>query len=160
LAICWADHNHSLEVCVKRLIAMLLTWVGATSGGLHAQTGDSASAAVAAAQVAASSWLGLVDRGQLGESWDSAASLFRGAVARPAWTTAVRTARNPFEPLGARTLMSASFQTKPPGAPPGEYVVLQYRTKARGGRTIVETITPMKEPGGRWRVSGYYIRSE
>jgi hypothetical protein len=145
---------------VKRLIAMLLAWVGATSGGLHAQTVDSASAAVAAAQTAASSWLGLIDRGELEESWDSAASLFRGAVARPAWTTAVRTARNPFEPLGARTLLSASFQTKLPSAPPGEYVVLQYRTKAGGGRTVVETITPMKEPDGRWRVSGYYVRPE
>jgi hypothetical protein len=139
---------------------MLLAWASVTSGGLHAQAGDSAGVAVAAAQTAASSWLGLLDRGQSGESWDSAASVFRGAVARPAWTTAVRTARSPFEPLGARTLMSASFQTKLPSAPPGEYVVLQYRTKARGGRTVVETITPMKEPDGRWRVSGYYIRSE
>jgi hypothetical protein len=145
---------------VKRLFAMLLAWVGATSGGLHAQTGDSAGVAVAAAQTAASSWLRLVDRGQVGESWDSAASPFRGAVARPAWTAAVGTARKPFEPLGARTLLSASLQTKLPGAPPGEYVVLQYRTKAAGGRTVVETITPMKEPDGRWRVSGYYIRPE
>jgi hypothetical protein len=145
---------------VKRLIAMLLTCVGATSGGLHAQTGDSTGVAVAAAQAAASSWLGLVDRGQLGESWDSAASPFRGAVARPAWTAAVRTARKPFEPLGARTLLSASFQTKLPGAPPGEYVVLQYRAKAGGGRAVVETITPMKEPDGWWRVSGYYVRPE
>jgi hypothetical protein len=145
---------------VKRLFAMFLAWVGATSSGLHAQTGDSAGVAVAAARTAASSWLGLVDRGQFGESWDSAASLFRGAVARPGWTAAVRTARNPFEPLGARTLVSAAFQTKLPGAPPGEYVVLQYRTKAREGRTIVETITPMKEPDGRWRVSGYYVRPE
>jgi uncharacterized protein DUF4019 len=145
---------------VKRLMAMPLTWLCATSAGLHAQTGDSAAVAVAAAQAAASSWLGLVDRGQLGESWDSAASLFRSAVARPAWVSAVRTARNPFEPVGARTLLGASFQTKLPGAPPGEYVVLQYRTKAGGGRTIGETITPMKEPDGRWRVSGYYVRPQ
>jgi hypothetical protein len=145
---------------VKRLIAMLLIWLCATSAGLHAQTGDSAGVAVTAAQAAAGSWLGLVDRGQLGESWDSAAGFFRIAVARPAWVSAVRAARSPFEPVGARTLLGASFQTKLPGAPPGEYVVLQYRTKAGGGRTIVETITPMKEPDGRWRVSGYYIRPQ
>jgi hypothetical protein len=145
---------------MKRLIAMLLTLGCATTSRLHAQTGDSAGVAVAVAQAAASAWLGLVDRGQLGESWDSAASLFRSAVARPAWVTAVRTARAPFDPLGTRTLLSASFQTQLPTAPPGEYVVLQYRTKAGGGRTIVETITPMKEPDGRWRVSGYYIRPQ
>jgi hypothetical protein len=27
-----------------------------------------------------------------------------------------------------------------------------------GDRTIVETVTPMRESDGRWRVSGYYIR--
>jgi hypothetical protein len=110
---------------VKRLTAVLFTLVCTTTPGLHAQTRDSAGVAVAAAEAAAISWLGLIDRG---------------------------------EPLGARTLLSASYQTKLPGAPPGEYVVLQYRTTAGGGRAVVETVTPMKEPSGRWRVSGYYIR--
>jgi hypothetical protein len=150
----------SIEVRVKRLTAVLFTVVCATSPRLHAQTGDSAGAAVAAAQAAATSWLGLIDRAQLGMSWDSAATAFRSAIARPAWITAAHTARSPFDPLGARTLVSASYQTQLPSAPPGEYVVLQYRTKARGGRTVVETVTPMKEPGGRWRVSGYYIRPQ
>jgi Protein of unknown function (DUF4019) len=131
---------------VKRLAALLFTLACATGSGLHAQAGDSATA-VPAAQAAAVSWLGLIDRARFGMSWDSSATAFRSAITRPAWITAARTARSPFDPLGARTLVTATYQTRLPSAPPGEYVVLQYRTKARGGRTVVETVTPMKDSG-------------
>lgn len=60
----------------------------------------------------------------------------------------------PLEPVGARKLLSASFQSKLPNAPPGEYVVLQYQTQADGSKTVVETVTPMKDKDGSWRVSG------
>lgn len=145
---------------MNRVTAVLLILVCATSLGLHAQTGDSVGLAVTAAQAAATSWLGLVDRAQLGDSWDSAASLVRRGVTRPTWVRAVRTARSALEPFGARKLLSASYQTELPSSPPGEYVVLQYRMKAGKGRTVVETVTPMKEPDGRWRISGYYIRPQ
>jgi hypothetical protein len=126
----------------------------------HAQTPDAAGAAVTAAQVAARSWLSLIDQSRYGESWDSAASFFRTAVTKAAWEDAVQKARSPLEPVGARKLLGASFQTKLPNAPPGEYVVLQYQTKAGGEKTVVEIVTPMKEKDGSWRVSGYYIRPE
>jgi hypothetical protein len=67
-------------------------------------------------------------------------------------------ARAPFDPIRGRTLLSAAYRTELPGVPPGEYVVMQYETEVAGDRTIVETVTPMRESDGRWRVSGYYIR--
>jgi hypothetical protein len=74
------------------------------SGGsrIRAQSPDSTAAAVTAAQAAAISWLGLVDRGRYGDSWDSAAVVFRRAVTRSAWEAAVGSARRPFEPFGER----------------------------------------------------------
>lgn len=84
----------------------------------------------------------------------------RHTLTRSAWDAAVRKARGPFEPFGARKLLGASFQTKLPGVPLGEYVVLQYQTKVGGGKTVVKTVTPMKDQDGSWRVSGYYIRPE
>ena len=110
--------------------------------------------------MAARSWLSLVDRGTSGESWDSASAFFRSAVTKPDWEEAVHRARGPFHPFGTRKLLSASFQTKPPNAPPGEYVVLQDQTEAAGEKVVVETVTPMKDKDGSWRVSGYYIRPE
>lgn len=125
----------------------------------RAQTPDTA-AAIAAAKEVVPAWLAMLDHGRYTETWDSAATPFRDAVTKADWKTAVTKARGPFEPFGARTLMSATFATALPGAPAGEYVVLQYRTLAAGGRAVVETITPMKEKDGRWRVAGYYIRPE
>ena len=124
----------------------------------HAQGPDTASTAVAAAQLAARSWLSLVDAGRYAESWDSAAAAFRSAVTGPQWEEAVRKARGPLEPFGARKLLGAAFHSSLPNAPPGHYVILQYETEARGGQTVIETVTPMKDPDGAWRVSGYYVR--
>ena len=146
---------------MRKLLSMAVVgmMLGAGSAA-HAQSSDSAAAAVTAGQAAAMSWLGLVDRGRYGESWDSAATVFRHALTRADWEAAVGSARRPFEPFGERQQVEASFHTKLPNAPPGNYVVLQYRTKTGGGRTVIETVTPMKESDGVWRVSGYYIRPE
>jgi hypothetical protein len=45
-----------------------------------------------------------------------------------------------------------------PGAPEGRYVVIQYETVFENKASAVETITPMLDPDGAWRVSGYLIR--
>ncbi|HEY8105234.1 MAG TPA: DUF4019 domain-containing protein [Gemmatimonadales bacterium] len=123
----------------------------------RAQSSD-ASAAVPAAQTAATAWLALVDTGDYDGSWDHAALAFRTRVEKPTWGPMVRKARESIEPLGPRKLMTATFATTLPNAPKGSYVVIQYETKAADGQTVVETVTPMKDPDGKWRVSGYYIR--
>jgi hypothetical protein len=143
---------------MRLLPAILVGFLLALASPAQGQTPDTAAPAVAAAQGAARAWLSLVDGARYGESWDSAASLFRRAITRSGWNEAVRKARGPFDPLRNRTLLSASFQTKLPNAPPGEYVVIQYQAQGGGGASAVEMITPMKEEDGRWRVAGYYIR--
>jgi hypothetical protein len=45
-----------------------------------------------------------------------------------------------------------------PGAPDGEYSVIQFATSFRHKAAATETVTLMKDSDGRWRVSGYYIR--
>lgn len=126
----------------------------------HAQASDSAAMAVSAAQGAAQAWLQLVDARRYDQSWDSAAAVFRSAVTKSQWAGAVKEGRAPFEPLGERTLLSATYTTQLPNVPPGQYVVIQYRTKAGKGKTVVETITPARDKDGRWRVAGYYVRPE
>jgi hypothetical protein len=132
--------------------------VGAPQSSLHAQQSDSVTAAIAAAEAAATAWLALVDQGDIGASWDSAASGFRQAVTRPDWSRAVGQARGPFEPFGARNLLGARYETRLPNAPPGRYVILQYETGVSQGRTVVETVVPSLDSDGRWRVGGYFIR--
>ena len=45
-----------------------------------------------------------------------------------------------------------------PGAPDGRYVVVQYDTVFENKASAVETVTPMADPDGVWRVAGYFIR--
>ena len=112
-----------------------------------------------AAQRAAESWLALVDSARYAESWTQAAVAFRAAVSQGAWDTTMARVRGPLGATRSRGLLGAQYSTSLPGAPPGEYVVLQFRTVFAGRETpAVETVVPMKEPDGTWRVSGYFIR--
>jgi hypothetical protein len=45
-----------------------------------------------------------------------------------------------------------------PGAPDGEYVVIQYQTAFQNKKSAIETVTPMLDKDGHWRVAGYYIK--
>jgi len=111
-----------------------------------------------AAQAAAESWLKLVDDGKYEESWDQAAKLFKGAVTKEQWKMAVAGVRGPLGKLVSRKLKSREYMEKVPGGPDGKYVVIQYDTVFEKKAPAVETVTPMADPDGVWRVSGYYIR--
>ena len=114
--------------------------------------------AVAQAQVAARSWLALTDGAKYGESWDTAASLFKNVVTRADWEKALKGVRAPLGALKGRQVKSATFTRTLPGAPDGEYVVIQFESQFENKATAVERVTPMHEKDGAWRVSGYFIR--
>jgi hypothetical protein len=112
-----------------------------------------------AAQRAAESWLVLVDSARYGDSWTQAAAAFRAVVSSGAWDSTLTRVRGPLGAVRSRELLGAQYTSSLPGAPPGEYVVLQFRTVFAGRETpAVETVVPMKEPDGTWRVSGYFVR--
>ena len=110
-----------------------------------------------AAEQAAVEWLALVDKTEYEASWTEAASLFRNQVSTSDWLQAVTAARRPLGGVVERKLVSATYATSLPGAPDGEYVVLQFQTAFKNKAKAIETVTPMLDEG-RWRVSGYYIR--
>lgn len=111
-----------------------------------------------AAQAAAESWLKLVDEGKYEECWDQAAKLFKGAVTKEQWKMAVAGVRGPLGSLVSRKLKSREYMEKVPGGPDGKYVVIQYDTVFEKKAAAVETVTPMVDPDGAWRASGYFIR--
>jgi len=114
--------------------------------------------AEAAAIEAAEAWLARVDNGQYAESWDAAAAYFKGGVTQDAWVQSMEGFRQPLGELESRSLRSARYRTSVPGAPDGEYVVIEFRTAFTRNQSAVETVTPMKDADGVWRVSGYFIR--
>ncbi len=111
-----------------------------------------------AAVAAAESWLSLVDSGQYAESWEQAAQLFRGAVQKEQWVRTMEAVRAPLGKNTSREVESTDYRTTVPGAPDGEYVVIQFRASFENKKSAIETITPMLDKDGRWRVSGYFIK--
>ena len=114
--------------------------------------------AVAAATKAADNWLKLIDDGKYSESWTQTSAFFQERVPEGQWIAQASTARDPLGSLTSRKLAGAHYTTSLPGAPDGRYVVLQYKSSFTNKRSAVETVTPMREADGQWRVSGYYIR--
>jgi hypothetical protein len=111
-----------------------------------------------AAQAAALAWLSLVDAGNYAQSWSSASSLFRQKVSQSQWQTAAAGARAPLGALKSRTLQSATPKSALPGAPDGQYLVIQFASSFEHKASAIETVTPMMDTDGKWHVSGYYIK--
>lgn len=110
------------------------------------------------AVVAAEDWLRLVDDGKFAESWKESAEYFKGVVKQDQWEQSIQSVRIPLGAVISRRLDVKNFATSLPGAPDGEYVIIQFATSFENKTSAVETITPMMDKDGQWRVSGYYIK--
>ncbi len=111
-----------------------------------------------AAVTVAQNWLQLVDNGDNAQSWSGAASYFKAAVAQSQWEQTLKAVRIPLGKALRRQVKSTQYMTSMPGAPDGEYVVIQFDTSFEDKKTAVETVTSMMDKDGRWRVAGYYIK--
>lgn len=70
----------------------------------------------------------------------------------------VKSVRDPLGKVLSRKFKSATYTKTLPGFPDGEYVVLQFETSFEHKASAIETLTPMLDKDGKWRVSGYYIK--
>jgi hypothetical protein len=111
----------------------------------------------AAATLAASGWLSLLDRRDWGRAWETGAAMFRSSVTLAAWMDGIPKARD----LGnfiERTPADAVYRTKLEGRPDGDYVTVIYDSRFSGKDELVEVVTTVREPDGKWRVTGYSTR--
>lgn len=107
---------------------------------------------------ASEDFLLLVDTSQYSQSWDSASSFFKSQVSKENWVKQISGLRPAFGKVIDRQILGIQNVTELPGAPDGEYMVIQYNTSFEDKRKAVETITPMLDTDGKWHVSGYYIQ--
>jgi hypothetical protein len=106
----------------------------------------------------AKEWLKFIDRGRYEESWETASALFQTAVRKDAWLRNLRAFRKPLGQVKSREVMSSRYTESLPGVPDGHYVVVKLRTSFENKEEAVETVTPVREENGQWKVSGYYIK--
>ena len=84
--------------------------------------------------------------------------MFKSAVTAEQWSDQVSGVRAMFGEVRSRKVKSADYMTSMPGAPDGEYVVIQFEASFANKEGAIETVTPMKDEEGVWRVAGYYIK--
>lgn len=140
------------------LRALTLLAIVTVSGGLPFAAAKPEPEAEAEAQKCAERWLSLIDAGKFAESWKTAAEYFQATVSQDQWQRLLDAVHKPLGALLSRQLKSAKYTKSLPGAPDGEYVVLQFETTFTNKKDAIETVTPMLDKDGQWRVSGYYIK--
>lgn len=113
---------------------------------------------VNAAIDSAKEWVAVVDQEHYSESWDRAAKFFQERVPDSQWETTMDQVRNPLGKVVSREVSNYQYLTHMPGAPAGEYVIIQFKTSFDKKSDGAETITSMIEDDGQWRVSNYQVK--
>lgn len=143
-----------MEIVLKNILGILFAAIVFIAVPARAQDAEK----IVSAQSAAKSWLELTDSAEYSKSWEQAAAFFQSAVPKSNWQTTIQSVRSPLGGLKSRTVKSATFTRSLPGAPAGEYVVIQYESQFERKPNAIETVTPMREKDGSWKVSGYFIK--
>jgi hypothetical protein len=102
-------------------------------------------------------WLGYIDKRAYQASWFSTAPLFQQSISLEKWQASMETKRAPLGKMVARRLFNASARKSLPGAPDGDYWVLQFRTQFEFKQSSVETVTLAKSDKNGWQAIGYLI---
>jgi hypothetical protein len=110
------------------------------------------------AVLVAERWLQSIDNGHYAESWNTASIYFHNAITRDKWVSALEAARQPLGDLVSRQAVSAQRMTEMPGAPDGQYVLMQFETAFANKKSAIETVAFMLEKDGKWKAAGYYIK--
>lgn len=131
--------------------------VPAAPAAAEAEASPQAKEMAAAATLAASGWLSLLDRRDWGRAWESSASMFRSTVPLPAWMDGIPKARD----IGnfiEREPAEAVYRNTLEGYPNGDYVTVIYASKFSVKEDLVEIVTTVRDTDGKWRVTGYSTR--
>ena len=145
------------------LVMSLIVAAIALSMGFH---GNGASQPPAAAAQAASDsaevrsagdWTALVDHQRWNESWAAAGTLFRSAISQEGWASKIKSVRDPLGAVSSRTVQNVTKASKLPGAPDGEYEIIQFQTDFANHKDATETVVLARE-NSAWKVDGYFIR--
>ncbi|MBI5674392.1 MAG: DUF4019 domain-containing protein [Nitrospirae bacterium] len=139
---------------IRIMICMVIFGLIMSGGIVMASDAGKEAAAVSAAE----KWLASIDAGKYAESWKEAAELFRNALTQEQWVNSLQAGRKPLGKLISRKVLMKTYKTSLPGAPDGEYVVIQFQTSFENKEASIETVTPLMEKDKKWRVSGYYIK--
>jgi hypothetical protein len=108
--------------------------------------------------MSAQAWLQLLDRRDWGTAWDISSGMFRTNVPLATWMENVPQLRSPFGNFVERQVAESAYKRSLQGQPAGDYVTVVFTSKFDKRPDVREFVTTVREPDGRWRVTGYTAR--
>lgn len=111
-----------------------------------------------AGQMAAHAWLLLLDRKDWGTAWDASSGVFRQSVPLGTWMDNIPKLREPLGAFVERQPGTAVYKRTLAGRPEADYVTVQFTSKFAKKADVQELVTTVREPDGRWRVTGYQTK--
>jgi Protein of unknown function (DUF4019) len=103
-------------------------------------------------------WLALIDADKAGDAWDLSSKQLKSAVTRAKFIEGIRDSRKSLGKLETRTAERFARSHKMPGAPEGDYVIIEYTAQFARGQKLQEQLVWAIDDGDIWRVAGYYYR--
>ncbi|BFM05612.1 DUF4019 domain-containing protein [Halioxenophilus aromaticivorans] len=104
----------------------------------------------------ATNWLKVVDAGKYAESWNQSGPMFQRQLSTKEWEQALTKVRTPLGKTLKRTVKTSNEYNSLPGAPDGEYIVVDLETSFQNKKAALETVT-VRKTNDEWRVVGYFI---
>lgn len=142
-------------ICMSLIIAAIML-VSAPSRTNIAQTSQ-ATAPSSASLPSARSWVALLDNQDWSESWRQSGTLFRSQISQEGWAASIRPVRTSLGFVSSRTFNKVTKANTLPGAPPGEYELLEFNVNFINKNGVIETVVMAREKSG-WKVVGYFVR--
>ncbi|HLM52690.1 MAG TPA: DUF4019 domain-containing protein [Pseudoxanthomonas sp.] len=102
----------------------------------------------------------MVDRNQIGELWDGASSVAKGAVTRDHFVRQLAAKRQTLGALTARQQVAVTRAVYSAGGrvPAGNYINVEYATRFAGEpQPVRELVSFRLDEDNTWRVSGYSV---
>ena len=110
------------------------------------------------AVAAAETWLQLVDAGETSNAWNGVSAYMKATIDQGQFQKALAAIDSALGKVARRELGSTQLLSSMPSAPDGQYVVLRYEAERERKKSAIETVIPMLDVDGKWRVSGYDVR--
>ncbi len=122
-----------------------------------AMTSDAENPESPESKASANVFLSAVDAGEWRESWNIAGEFFQDGSSAAEWAEIIEPLRGPLGEVEERRLVSVQKTATLPGAPEGEYEILQFQTKFAGRSDLaVETLVMLNSADG-YKLTGYFI---
>lgn len=115
-----------------------------------------ANTALQASASASLNWLKVVDAGNYAGSWDKASDVMKMTVPKDEWVKIMEKLRKPLGSIKSREVLDQRTSKNPHGLPPGDYIVMFYKSSFSNKPKANELVTLYNEDGD-WLVLTYQI---